>query len=557
MLGSLKGRIAVIVAVLAISGWYLYDNYTDCVTGRANDGADRVCSPIKLGLDLQGGMHLVLEVDDPEGVMTPAMRADATERALRIIRTRIDQFGVEEPLIQRVGEDRIIVELPGVRDEERAKDILRQAAFLQFFLVQSGTEYMSFRNALPRIDRAVLAAFGEDAGTAAERVDRPRETLEQLFFGGDTVPAAPEARDEALEDEADLPPLSRRPFSERLLESGQDGQLLVAERDVETLQRWLADEQVRRAMPRGTTLRWHQEPWARGAELYRPLWVLEERPFLRGDDLVNASPGRDAQFGETIVSFELSRRGGRIFERITSQNIGELIAIVLDEGVVSAPVIRSRIAASGQIQMGQAPLQEANDLALVLRAGALPAPLRIMEERTIGPSLGADSIQKGQLAGIIGLMLVVFVMIGYYRAAGALAVGALAVYTVLVMGGLAAFNATLTLPGIAGLILSIGMAVDANVLIFERIREELAAGRVPRTAADEGFKHAMSAIVDSNLTTLLTALILFQFGTGPVRGFAVTLSIGIVASFFSAVYVTRTFFLLYLARKQATEPISI
>jgi preprotein translocase subunit SecD len=193
----------------------------------------------------------------------------------------------------------------------------------------------------------------------------------------------------------------------------------------------------------------------------------------------------------------------------------------------------------------------------VLRAGALPAPLRIMEERTIGPSLGADSIAKGQLAGIIGLMFVVLAMILYYRTAGVLAVGALSVYVVLVMGGLAAFNATLTLPGIAGLILSIGMAVDANVLIFERIREELRAGRVPRTAADEGFKHAMSAIVDSNLTTLLTALILFQFGTGPVRGFAVTLSVGIVASFFSAVYVTRTFFLLYLARKKPTEAISI
>jgi preprotein translocase subunit SecD len=326
---------------------------------------------------------------------------------------------------------------------------------------------------------------------------------------------------------------------------------------VERVQRWLADDQVRRALPRGSTIRWHHEAEAFGAELYRQLWVLQERPFLLGGDLENATPGRDTQFGETIVSFELTRRGGRTFERVTGENVGELIAIVLDDLVMSAPVIRSRIGARGQIQLGQSPLSEAADLALVLRAGALPAPLRIMEERTIGPSLGADSIAKGQLAGILGLLFVVLAMILYYRAAGALAVGALSVYVVLVMGGLAAFNATLTLPGIAGLILSIGMAVDANVLIFERIREELNAGRVPRTAADEGFKHAMSAIVDSNLTTLLTALILFQFGTGPVRGFAVTLSVGIVASFFSAVYVTRTFFLLYLARKKPTEPISI
>jgi len=561
MLGSLKGRVFVIMTVLAIAGWYMYSNYSTCVEERERTASSRVCSPIKLGLDLQGGMHLVLEVEDREGTMTPESRADATARAVHIIRTRIDQFGVEEPLIQRVGDDRIIVELPGIEDEERAKDIIRQTAFLQFFLVQSGSEYQAFRTALPRVDRAVLAVFGDDAGRATEEerpVDTDRDAVERLLFGGDTAQQAEaEEVQDVAEQEAELPAPSRRPFSQMLRESDRDGQILVHERDMATIQRWLADDQVRRALPRGTTLRWHNESQAFGAELYRPLWVLQERPFLLGDDLENATPGRDAQFGETIVSFELTRRGGRIFERTTSENIGELIAIVLDEFVVSAPVIRSRIGASGQIQMGQAPLEEARDLALVLRAGALPAPLRIMEERTVGPSLGADSIAKGQLAGVIGLMFVVMAMIAYYRTSGALAVGALSVYVVLVMGGLAAFNATLTLPGIAGLILSIGMAVDANVLIFERIREELRAGRVPRTAADEGFKHAMSAIVDSNLTTLLTALILFQFGTGPVRGFAVTLSVGIVASFFSAVYVTRTFYLLYLARKKPTEAISI
>jgi protein-export membrane protein SecD len=556
MLGSLKGRVFVIIAILAMAGWQMYRNYDSCVDERERTGSSRVCSPIKLGLDLQGGMHLVLEVDDPAGTLTPEARADATDRALTVIRNRIDQFGVEEPMIQKVGDYRIVVELPGIDDEERAKDIIRQTAFLQFFLVQSGTDYQAFRNALPRLDRAVLAAFGEDAGRSTERQDEPqRDRVEDLLFGQDTAP-----RDEqvAAEDQdADAPP-SRRPLSELFRESGQDGQLLVLERDAPLVARWLADEQVQRAMPRGSTVRWGHEPRAFGAELYRELWVLQDRAFLRGDDLENATPGRDAQFGETIVSFELNRRGGRIFERTTSENIGELIAIVLDEQVMSAPVIRSRIADRGQITLGRgASMEEARDLALVLRAGALPAPLRIMEERTVGPSLGADSIEKGQLAGILGLMLVVLIMILYYRTAGALAVGALSVYVVLVMGGLAAFNATLTLPGIAGLILSIGMAVDANVLIFERIREELNAGRVPRTAADEGFRHAMSAIVDSNLTTLLTALILFQFGTGPVRGFAVTLSVGIVASFFSAVYVTRTFFLIYLARKKPNEAISI
>ncbi len=202
-------------------------------------------------------------------------------------------------------------------------------------------------------------------------------------------------------------------------------------------------------------------------------------------------------------------------------------------------------------------MEEARDLALVLRAGALTAPLKIMEDRTVGPSLGRDSVDGGIMAGIVGVVLVLGVMIAYYRMAGVMAVGALAIYVVLVMGGLAALGAALTVPGIAGLILSVGMAVDANVLIFERIREELLAGRATRTAVDEGFGNALSAIVDSNITTLLTALILFQFGTGPVRGFAVTLSIGIVASFFSAVFVTRTFFLLYLSGKKTADPISI
>jgi preprotein translocase subunit SecD len=202
-------------------------------------------------------------------------------------------------------------------------------------------------------------------------------------------------------------------------------------------------------------------------------------------------------------------------------------------------------------------MDEARDLAVVLRAGALPAPLTILEQRSVGPSLGQDSIDQSRMAGIIGLILVVLIMVGYYRVAGLLSIFALCCYVAIVLGGLSGIGATLTLPGIAGLILSVGMAVDANVLIFERIREELAAGRATRTAVDEGFGNALSAIVDANLTTLITALVLFQFGTGAVQGFAVTLSIGIVASFFSALFITRTFFLIYLSGKRASDPISI
>ena len=266
---------------------------------------------------------------------------------------------------------------------------------------------------------------------------------------------------------------------------------------------------------------------------------------------------RDPQFGQPVVTFELNRRGGRRFEQGTGEHIGDLMAIVLDDRVYSAPVIRSQIGARGQIELGGAPIEEARDLALVLRAGALPAPIRIIEERTVGPSLGADSIEKGEVAGLIGIVLVVAIMVLYYKLSGVMAVGALIIYLLLVLGGLAWLDAALTLPGIAGLILSIGMAVDANVLIFERIREELAVGRSPRTAVNEGFANALSAIVDSQLTTLITAFILYQFGTGPIRGFAITLALGIIASMFSAIFITRTFYMLYLDRRTAAQPISI
>ncbi|HEX6940671.1 MAG TPA: protein translocase subunit SecD [Longimicrobiales bacterium] len=526
MFGSLKGRILVILAVVATAVGFLYVNR------------------LKLGLDLRGGMHLALEVADPEGTFTPEARADATDRALKIIRTRIDEFGVEEPLIQKIGSDRIIVELAGITDEERAKGIIQQTAFLEFKLVDDGEELV---RALPRIDRAIVEALGPEALTERARADRPGQAVEELLFGGQDTARADTA---VAETEA-------RPLTALLLNSGAPGEFLVAEADVPTVTRYLSLPEVARVMPRGVELLWGVEPTGRGAQLYRTLYVLEERAFMTGEALENASAGRDPQFNQTIVSFELNRRGGRTFERVTGEHIGDRIAIVLDDKVYSAPVVRSRIDTNGQIELGQAPLQEANDLALVLRAGALPAPLQIIEERVVGPSLGADSIVKGQLAGVVGVLLVIAIMVGYYRLAGVLSIIALGVYAVIVLGGMAALNATLTAPGIAGLILSIGMAVDANVLIFERIREELAAGRTVRMAVDAGFSNAMSAIVDSNITTLLTALILFRFGTGPVRGFAVTLSIGIIASFFSAVFVTRTLFLLYLKRKRAVEALSI
>ncbi len=549
MFKTVRGRLITIFILVLGAGYLLYSHKRD--TG----------DWLKLGLDLQGGMHLVLEVDDPEGTMTSDARADMIDRVETIIRTRIDQFGVREPLIQKVGRERLIVELAGITDEEQAKGIITTNAFLEFKLVLPTTE---FEGALTRIDRAIVTALGVDSIRALGRaVAGQQQNVQDILFrqnrdsvAADSAGATSAAQ--AAADSAEAAQNALRPFSSLLGYGDIEGTFLVSVDDVPAAELFLDLPDVRRAFPRGQTLQWGADLAARGVQNYRYLYVLTEEPFLTGDQLEDAAAERDPQFNQSIVRFELSRAGGREFSRFSGANVGNFLAIVLDGDVMSAPVIRDRIGARGQIEMGQGtPIEEARDLALVLRAGALPVRINIIEERTVGPSLGQDSIDQGTIAGVVGIILVVVTMLLYYRMAGLLAVGALGVYVLLVLGGLAGLDATLTVPGIAGLILSVGMAVDANVLIFERIREELAKGRATRTAVDEGFQHALSAIVDANITTLITALILFQFGTGPVRGFAVTLSIGIVASFVSALYVTRSFFLLYLSGKKTTDPISI
>jgi protein-export membrane protein SecD len=522
MFNSLKARFAVIAALLLVCGYMLFDR------------------GIVLGLDLQGGTHLAMEVRDPANALTAPQREDAIDRALRVIRTRIDELGVAEPVIQKVGRDRIVVQLPGasVEDQRRAKDILQRTAFLQFQIVRPLSD---LEGVLPRMDRAIAQAAPEAAAPAAAE---PSPTVPGLF--------QPTPEEGAVQD----PAAAAAPLSSRLMPTGAVGQIAVAAAEVEAVERYLALPAVQQLMPRNVQLRWGVDQGAQTSG-FRTLYLLEARPMMTGEYLTDAQAQRDPQLGQPEVVFELNRRGGRIFERATAENIGEAMAIVLDERVFSAPVIQSQISNRGRITLGGGSIEEARDLALVLRAGALPAPLEIIEERSVGPSLGADSVERGRMAGLIGISLVVLMMLSYYRVAGVMAVVSLAAYVLFVLGGLSAINATLTLPGIAGLVLSIGMAVDANVLIFERIREELAAGRSARVAVNEGFGHALSAIVDSQLTTLLTALVLFQFGTGPVRGFAVTLAIGIIASMFTAIFVTRTFFMLYLDRRPAAQGVSI
>ncbi len=557
MLGSIRGRIIVIVGLLALCSWALVPK-TDPLD------PDTKIPALNLGLDLRGGMHLAVEIDDPDGTLTDEARRDAIERTLTTIRNRIDEFGVREPSIQAVGNDRIIVELAGIDDPDRAKAIVERSAFLEFKIVLDGED---FRNALPRIDRAIVAAVGAENIQLKPVTSEPgledilgtpdSLTVDTTAAGTDTLAAEPGAQ--ATRDTVTPSDPNLRPLTGLLLESGTPGQFLVASQDVPTVQAYLALEQVRELIPRGQELRWGSKPVGQSGASYEVLYVLEADPLLTGDNLADAGPAaRDPTFNQPYVPFRTTNRGSRLFERGTSRHVGDLMAIVLDGRVQSAPVIRQVLSRNAQIEMGSgSSLQEAQDLALVLRAGALPQPIKIVEEQTIGPSLGADSIRRGKLAFGVGLGLVVILMMAYYRAAGVMAVLALAFYVVLVLGALAGLGATLTVPGIAGLVLSVGMAVDANVLIFERTREELAAGKTPRTAVDAGFAQALSAIVDANLTTLITAIILYQFGTGPIRGFAVTLSIGIMASFFSAIYVTRTLFMIYLERRSASAPLTI
>ena len=415
---NLKYKILFILGLLGFSVWLSFP----------------LNKKIKLGLDLSGGMHLILRVDTSK--LKEADKNDAVERAVEIIRSRVDQFGVAEPFIQRQSSDQIVVQLPGVTDSQRAKELVGRTALLEFKLIK------------------------DDPGV-----------LEEAASG-----KIPEGFD-YLKDEDNKPIL------------------------------------------------------------------LSKTASLTGDAVNNALVGMD-QYGLPSVKLEFNDKGIDVFARLTGEHINERLAIVLDGKIHSAPVIRSKID-SGEAEItrggGFGP-EEANDLRIVLRSGALPAPMVIEEERTIGALLGADSIQSGVRASLIGTGLVFVFMLFYYLFSGFIACIALAFNFLIIVACMAYFGATLTLPGIAGIVLTLGMAVDANVLINERIREELKIGKSLYAAITNGYSKAFSAIFDSNVTTLIAAFFLFQFGTGPIRGFALTLTVGLLASMFTAIFVTRALF---------------
>jgi len=551
-MSRIRTRIILIVLLIAGSIYLLFPRDTIVRVKRGNDfvydTVKRV--PLKLGLDLQGGMHLALEIDEAKQAV--ANKSDALERALKVVRTRIDQFGVSEPVVQKVGNDRIIVELPGIDDPQRATDVVEKQAFLKMQIVD---ESEALQKSLARIDQILRDLRVEATTTASgDTAKKPAGTLTQLLTKADSGTAK---GDSAKKDSA-VTPTTGGPFSRRVQLGQIPGEFFVAMRDVPVLQQYLEMEQVKNVLPPGKQILWSGDTTSLGGDAFRAFYVVDSRPIITGEYLQDARPNQSPIDG-TVVEFQLNNEGGRQFRRETGRHIQDYMAIVLDDRVMGRPpVIQGAIGTRGQITMGQGrDLREAQDLALVLRAGSLPVPLKIAEIRNIGASLGQDSIDAGLRAMAIATAFIVIIMLVYYRGSGALAVGALALYVLFTMASLAAFGAVLTLPGIAGLVLSVGIAVDANVLIFERVREELDRGKTVRTAVDEGFKHAMSAIIDTSVSTILTAAVLYQFGTGPVRGFAVTLITGIATSLFCAIFVVRTFYMIWLNRARDLQTLSI
>jgi preprotein translocase subunit SecD len=554
-MSKLQWRLVAIVAALAASAWFLFPR--DVTVKRR--GADGILHenverriPLNLGLDLQGGMYLALEVDESKQAV--ADKSDAIDRALKTVRTRLAGFGVSEPIVQKSGTDRIVLQLPGLTDEERAVAIIREQAFLEFKITD---ETQALERSLPRLDaivkerRLATTTTGATPSTPAA----PRG-LQGLLTDTGTKADTGRARGDTAK--ADTVVTGGGAFS-NLIQQGQGmpGEYFVKSSDVSQLERFLADSAVQLALPPAKQLHWGIDSSTIAGQWYKSIYLTDRRPIMTGEHLTDARPNTSPLEG-TIVQFELDNVGGRRFRSETGKHIQDYMAIVLDGRVMGRPpVIQSAIGTQGQITMGGKDLAAAQDLALVLRAGALPVPLRVAEIRSIGPSLGQDSIEKGMRAGLLGLLLVVVIMVGYYRFAGLLSVAGLVFYAITTLAFLAAFNADLTLPGIAGFILSIGMAVDANFLQFERIREELDRGKTTRTAVEEGFKNSFSAIIDTHVTTALTGAVLYQYGTGPVQGFAVTLVAGVISSMVSSVFVVRTLFLWWLSRSRGTKPLSI
>ena len=580
---------------------------------------------IKQGLDLKGGIYIVLEVDLPTLVSTLAINKDskfektlsdvrkslaentqqdfftvfansvstnglrlpryydvdygakpddilaslneqaddAINRVLEILQNRVDQFGVSEPTIQKQGNRRIIVELAGIQDSDRARSLLQSTAQLEFCLVKSPEVT---NDILSQIDNLVqdneqleslVATINEDYESADSDElgvsDDKTVSISELF--GDDAETSKDTSDTSVVVDQNI--FQERPFSSLLRALGND--IAVPEKNLYAVKKIINRQEILDKLALGNG----QFLFAPSAESFSTndgideklvnMYYLEKDADLTGGVIEEANATIGGQgtsaVGQPIVLLDMNSEGARTWSRITGANIGRRIAIVLDKKVHMAPSIRTKISDGGTMIEGFAGMDEAKDIAIVLRAGALPAPVNIIEERIVGPSLGADSVKRGTNSVLLGLGLIIVFMFIYYKLSGSIANFALIWNILLVLSVLASLGATLTLPGIAALILTVGMSIDANVIIFERIREELRKGKSVRSAIDGGYNRALTTIIDANVTTLVAALVLYQFGTGPIRGFATVLFWGIIISMFTAIFVTRTIFNSFADRK--------
>jgi SecD/SecF fusion protein len=660
-------RIILTVVFIAAAIMYLLPTYQDYQIGKQLTGltgqdsldfvtknADKIKKSrdgrIKLGLDLKGGMYVVLDVDVVKLLQDIAKKKDdptlnqildelrnvpetsdiplldilkqklkdrglnlksfygevrdneadvetklnkeidnSIDRAVEIVRNRIDQYGVAEPQIQKIGGKRIIVELPGVSNPGEVRKLLQGTALLQFQLMKdpetavkvmqsinsilvgkqidttstkssNKTDSLKTKNLVASKDSTLKETAGKneikkdttktkkdiakkDANkkdtTKTNKKDTTKKT-DTSKLAGDTSNLKDTSTANLSEEDFKL----KFPFFYlvRLNEQSGTADGYVREQDKEKVDLILRREDVKSIIPSDVMFAWSQRSFETGGEKIYTLYCLKKDAELTGKVIEDARSNIDPQTNTPIVSMSMSSEGSADWARITGANINKRCAIVLDGVVYSAPVIRSKISGGNSQIEGMGSVQEAKLLEIVLKAGALPAPLKIAEERSIGPSLGEDSIRKGLTSSLVALLLVALFMIVYYRTGGSIADIALIINVLFVVGIMASFKATLTLPGIAGLVLTLGMAVDTNVLIFERIREEMGSGKPFRTSVDIGYKKAFSAIIDAHVTSIITGIILYQFGTGPIQGFALTLLFGLAANLFTAIVITHFIF---------------
>lgn len=616
-------KIILIFAVLLLAVYLLYPTYRynqmtesekeQMQLENQKEFFDLKSQTINLGLDLQGGMHVVLEVDieellnklaknknevfnevlsetaeqvavsdedfisvfneklkeknvsivryfgsaerRDEGDVLDYLRDQATEavgRSLEILRNRVDEFGVAEPTIQRQGDRRIIVELAGVTNPTRVRQLIGRTALLEFKLLKDNVVSTQVAE---RINEFISSKISptDTAAAEEEEADTGAVALEEMF-GVEEVDTTTQAEADSVGPLFEEGIFFLDPYNKQtLLVPVEKEAKFRAIMELPEVQRILREEGG------NAEFLWNAKP--KYEDRYYEVYLVNRNVELSGETIADAfpstgDPNDPSSIGKYEVSLTLNDAGSRVFARVTGANINKRLAIILDNKVYLAPEIRTKINNGRSRITGLETMAEAQDLAVVLKAGALPAPVDIIEERTVGPSLGLDSITAGSYSALIGLLIVMVFMVIYYRLSGFVADFALILNIIFIMAVMASFHATLTLPGIAGIILTIGMAVDANVLIFERIREELDRGKTVRASIELGYGKAFITILDANVTTFIAGLVLYTFGSGPVQGFALTLMIGIVASMFTAIVVTRVIF-DYALEKTMIKKLSI